>query len=206
MPSRLILLLGGARSGKSALAERLAARLAGAGDVLYVATAQAGDGEMRARITEHQRRRPASWRTLESPYDLAAGIREQARTANVVLVDCLTVWVSNLMLRLVGDAETLTPAQEEIVMEALADALAACRAVSATCLLISNEVGLGLVPPYPLGRAYRDLLGRVNQRVAAAADEAYLLVAGIPVDLKALASRDLMALLAGDTAGPGAGE
>jgi adenosylcobinamide kinase/adenosylcobinamide-phosphate guanylyltransferase len=200
MPSRLILLLGGARSGKSALAERLAARLAGAGDVLYVATAQAGDDEMRARIAEHRRRRPASWRTLEAPLDLAASIRQHAAGASVVLVDCLTVWTSNLMLREAGDSETLAPAQESAILTHLADLLAACRSTSATCLLISNEVGLGLVPPYPLGRAYRDLLGRVNQRAAADADEVYLLVAGIPVDLKALASPALLALLAAETA------
>ncbi len=196
MPSRLILLLGGARSGKSALAERLAARLAGEGGVLYVATAQAGDDEMRARISEHQRRRPASWRTLEAPYDLAAGIRQHAADASVILVDCLTVWTSNLLLREAGAAETLSPAQEGAVLAQVADVLAACRETSAACLLVSNEVGLGVVPPYPLGRAYRDLLGRVNQRVAAACDEAYLLVAGIPIDLKALASPTLLSLLA----------
>jgi adenosylcobinamide kinase / adenosylcobinamide-phosphate guanylyltransferase len=196
MPSRLILLLGGARSGKSALAERLAARLAGDGGVLYVATAQAGDDEMRVRIAEHQRRRPASWRTLEAPHDLAGGIREHAASASVILVDCLTVWTSNLLLREAGETETLTPEQESVIVSQLADLLATCRSASATCLLISNEVGLGLVPPYPLGRAYRDLLGRVNQRVAAAADEVYLLVAGIPIDLKALASPELTTLLA----------
>jgi adenosylcobinamide kinase/adenosylcobinamide-phosphate guanylyltransferase len=188
MPSRLILLLGGARSGKSALAERLAARLAGAGDVLYVATAHAGDDEMRARIAEHQRRRPAAWRTLEAPYDLAAGIREHAAGASVVIVDCLTVWASNVLLREAGDAETLTPAQESEVLGQVADLLSACRETSAACLLISNEVGLGLVPPYPLGRAYRDLLGRANQTLARRADEVYLLVAGLPMTVKGRAS------------------
>ena len=196
MPSRLILLLGGARSGKSALAERLAARLAGAGGVLYVATAQAGDDEMRARIAEHQRRRPASWRTLEAPLrprrrHPRARRRRERRPRR--LPHRLDVQPAAARGRRRRDADAGAGVGRA---GAVADLLAACRATSATCLLISNEVGLGLVPPYPLGRAYRDLLGRINQRVAAAADEVYLLVAGIPVDLKALASPALLALLA----------
>jgi adenosylcobinamide kinase/adenosylcobinamide-phosphate guanylyltransferase len=197
MPGKLILLLGGARSGKSALAERLAASLAPAGNVLYVATAHAGDDEMRARIAEHRRRRPAAWRTLEAPLALAEGIREHAAGADVVLVDCLTVWTSNLLLAAAGDAERLRPEQEADILRRVAELVATCRALPATCLLIANEVGLGVVPAYPLGRAYRDLLGRANQRLAAAADHVYLLVAGLPIDVKALADPALAALLAG---------
>lgn len=183
---RLILILGGARSGKSSLAEALAERLAPAGDALYVATAEAGDEEMRARIAAHRGRRPAAWRTLEEPLRLGPAIAASASDARVVLVDCVTLWVTNLMLAAGGDAEETRLEVEGHVLDAVEALLAAHAAGSATYLLVSNEVGLGLVPPYPLGRAYRDLLGKVNQRLAAAADAVYFTVAGLPVELKAL--------------------
>jgi adenosylcobinamide kinase / adenosylcobinamide-phosphate guanylyltransferase len=189
---RLILILGGARSGKSTLAERLAAELAPEGRVLFAATAQGGDEEMRERIAEHRRRRPAAWRTVEAPLDLAAGIAESVSDAQVVLVDCVTLWASNLLLDGGKEDETVPPEVEARALAAVDDLLAVYRSGKATYLLVSNEVGLGLVPPYSLGRAYRDLLGRMNQRLAAAADEVYLLVAGIPLELKALARSILL--------------
>ena len=183
---RLILLLGGARSGKSSLAEKMARRLAPDGRVLYVATAQAGDEEMRDRIAKHRASRPDGWRTLEEPLRLGERLAAEAGDASVVLLDCATLWVTNLLLAACGESEDVPPAAEAEVLAELDSLLDAYRRRDATLLVVSNEVGLGLVPPYPLGRAYRDVLGRVNQRLAAAADEVYLLVAGLPVDLKAL--------------------
>jgi len=183
---KLILILGGARSGKSSFAEDLARRLAGDGEVLFVATAEAEDEEMCQRIAEHRRRRPASWRTLEERLHLGKAVAEAVGGARVVLVDCVTLWMTNALLAGVGPDEEAPPGVEAAALAEVDALLAAYRAGEATFVLVSNEVGLGLVPPYPLGRAYRDLLGRANQRLAAAADEVYLLVAGLPLELKAL--------------------
>lgn len=200
---RLILILGGARSGKSSLAEDVTRRLAGDGPALFVATAEAGDAEMRQRIAEHQRRRPASWRTLEAPRQLGPAIAESVADARVVLVDCVTLWMSNLLVAAMGaEADDAAPPGLEATALAELDALLATyRAGQASFVVVSNEVGLGLVPPYPLGRAYRDLLGRANQRLAAAADEVYLLIAGLPVEIKAL-SRQCWLGAPGDPRGP----
>lgn len=177
----LTLILGGARSGKSAFAERLA-REAG-DDVLFVATAMAGDDEMARRIATHRAERPPAWRTLEVPRGVAGAVAALSPPANTVLLDCVTLLVSNILLadEATGDAAIGRAVDAEI--DAL---LAGIAAGTARWLIVSNEVGMGLVPPYPLGRAYRDLLGRVNARLAARADRAYLLVAGLPLDLKRL--------------------
>jgi adenosylcobinamide kinase/adenosylcobinamide-phosphate guanylyltransferase len=184
---QLILVLGGARSGKSAYAERRATALAGSdGNVLYVATAEALDGEMSRRIARHRASRPASWRTREEPRDLAPAIQSAGDDIRVVLIDCITLWLSNVLSALpVQDDSTFDEgAAEEIVDAAVAALLAAYQAGKTHLLLVSNEVGLGVVPAYPLGRLYRDLLGRVNIRLAAAADEVVLMVAGIPLHVK----------------------
>jgi adenosylcobinamide kinase/adenosylcobinamide-phosphate guanylyltransferase len=186
----LTLVLGGARSGKSAWAERHVSSWGG--PVLFVATAQAGDEEMARRIAAHRASRPARWRTVEAPLDLAEAIRANARPDDLVLVDCLTLWVSNLILVRLGDraVDTLSPAEwseiESDVLVATDELLEAARTVGASFILISNEVGLGIVPEYPLGRAYRDVLGRVNQVIAAIADPVLLMIAGLAVDLRAL--------------------
>lgn len=181
MAGKLILVLGGARSGKSSYAERLAVELGGP-HVLYVATAQAFDDEMRARIAAHRAARPAGWRTLEAPRLAAARLAEAVEDATVVLLDCITLLTSNALLAL-GD-EPPAAAAEETVNREVSALLAACRASAATWLVVSNEVGLGLVPPYPLGRVYRDVLGRANQRLAAAADQVLFMVAGLPLTVK----------------------
>lgn len=181
MAQELILILGGARSGKSSYAEKLAWELGGA-DVLYIATAQAFDDEMRARIAAHQAGRPAGWRTLEAPSLASAALAEAAGPARVVLLDCMTLLASNAILAL-GDEPPARDAESAVDGEVSA-LLAAQRGGAATWIIVSNEVGLGLVPPYPLGRAYRDALGRANQRLAAAADRVLLMVAGLPLHLK----------------------
>ncbi len=177
---RLILVLGGARSGKSTFAQRRAAELGGE-QVLFVATAGAGDEEMRQRIEKHRRERPAGWPTLEAPQDVGRAIAAHGGAAKVVLVDCLTLLVSNRL----GNAEDPFAPDLEVAVAAEVQELAACAGrVAGDLIVVSNEVGLGLVPPYPLGRAYRDLLGLANQALAQKADEVYLLVAGIPLTIK----------------------
>lgn len=197
---RLMLILGGARSGKSSYAESLALRLARERPIVYVATAEAGDDEMRARIADHQASRPATWTTIEAPLNPAAAIAGSpaATTAGVVLLDCVTLWVSNVLLSIEQDATTERTAERAAAvrvgseMDALLDLY---HAAPWSLVLVTNEVGMGLVPPYPLGRIYRDLLGRVNARLAVEADAVALLVAGLAVELKALATtweRDLV--------------
>lgn len=192
---RLILILGGARSGKSAYAEALAARVAAnVAPVTYVATATAEDDEMRERIARHRAARPASWRTLEAPRDPAAALADDGAmdTPGVVLLDCLTLLVSNVLLggaHAAFDPDTFdADAAESRVTLTLDALLHVYRSGAASLILVSNEVGMGLVPPYPLGRVYRDVLGRVNARVAAEADAVLLMIAGLPVELKALAA------------------
>jgi adenosylcobinamide kinase/adenosylcobinamide-phosphate guanylyltransferase len=170
---RRILVLGGARSGKSALAERLAAECGP--PVVYVATASATDEEMAERIAHHQARRPPNWLTIERRTDLADAVAATAIAAAVrtVLVEDLALLLSNHMEGDVSDSEART--LEEV------DALLA---LEASVLLVTNEVGMGVVPAYPLGRAFRDALGRVNQAAASRCDEVYLTVAGLPLRVK----------------------
>jgi adenosylcobinamide kinase/adenosylcobinamide-phosphate guanylyltransferase len=160
----LILVLGGARGGKSSWAQRRAEEIGGP-DVLYVATAEALDEEMKTRIAAHKADRPKGWRTLETPTLIGVHFPEEAHGARVVLLDCLTLLASNAMLS--ADAEP-----------------AAGEAEAAVEVVVTNEVGLGLVPANSLGRTYRDALGRANQRLAALADEVVLMVAGLPLRLK----------------------
>jgi adenosyl cobinamide kinase/adenosyl cobinamide phosphate guanylyltransferase len=162
------LILGGARSGKSRYAEALITALPA--PWAYVATAQAGDDEMAARIADHRARRGANWRTIEAPYDLAAAIEDCADSP--ILIDCLTLWLSNILLA--GN-------NFDAAAAALERALASC---AASVVLVSNEVGSGVVPDHPLGRRFRDLQGLLNQRIAARADHVVLVVAGLPLTLK----------------------
>jgi adenosylcobinamide kinase/adenosylcobinamide-phosphate guanylyltransferase len=183
------LVLGGARSGKSAWAERLAA--ASGRPVVYLATATAGDAEMAARIAAHRAARPARWRTIEAPYDVTEAVLEHAVEGDVVLLDCLTLWVSNLLVRAIGDDPEATTFDRARVLEVeivarAEDLLDRARGAGIALILVSNEVGMGLVPPFPMGRLYRDVLGRVNQAVARRAESVVLMVAGLPVDLRQL--------------------
>jgi len=179
----LILILGGARSGKSDYAQQMAETIGGSA-VLFVATAEANDPEMERRIADHQLARPAHWQTLETPRGVGQAILDVVQKQegiDTVLIDCITVLASNLLM----DADDLfTDAIEQSVMEEVQDIIACAEQLSVPVIIVSNEVGWGLVPPYPLGRAYRDLLGRANQTLARAADRVVLLVAGIPQTLK----------------------
>jgi adenosylcobinamide kinase/adenosylcobinamide-phosphate guanylyltransferase len=180
MAGQLTLILGGARSGKSRYAERIAPLLGRR--VIYVATAQPGDEEMAARIVAHQAARPEGWTTLEAGADAGRAIQALNAEYDVVLFDCLTLLAANVLGRL---SEPIDDAAAEAALNVELDGLlAAYRARPAHWLVISNEVGLGVVPPYPLGRLYRDALGRANQRLAAAADNVLFMVAGLPMIVK----------------------
>jgi adenosylcobinamide kinase/adenosylcobinamide-phosphate guanylyltransferase len=169
---RIAAYVGGARSGKSRLA--LARARAFGEDVAFVATLRPEDDEMRARVERHRRARPDSWRTVEGPVDLAPALRELP-AAQCIVVDCLTLWVSNLLLDERTEAE---------VLEAFEDVLAAARKTPAEVIFVSNEVGCGIVPQSAIGRRFRDVAGLVNRRLAEAADEAYWVVCGRPVPIK----------------------
>jgi len=167
---RLSLILGGARAGKSRFAEGLCTR--SAGELVYIATAEAGDAEMAERIRLHRAARDVRWRTVEEPLDLAGRLIDEAHPGRVVLVDCLTLWLSNLMLA-GQDPSTET--------ERLIAALSVLRCPT---VLVANEVGLGIVPDNALARAFRDAAGRLNQRVATVAGYVVFVAAGLPMVLK----------------------
>jgi adenosylcobinamide kinase/adenosylcobinamide-phosphate guanylyltransferase len=170
---RIVLLLGGVRSGKSTYAQELAKR---GQHVAFLATAEAGDDEMRLRIDRHRRERPAAWTTFEVPVALEDVLRQCNGQFDTVLIDCLTVWTANLMEHYRQDAGLVL---------AHADRLAGLlRRASGSVILVSNEVGSGIVPDNELARNYRDLLGGINQRIAAAADEVILMIAGCPLVIK----------------------
>jgi adenosylcobinamide kinase / adenosylcobinamide-phosphate guanylyltransferase len=169
----LVLLVGGARSGKSRLAVKLASQ--SGEEVAFLATGEPSDDEMAARIEAHRSERPGSWRTVEEPRALARAVADAAPTATLV-VDCLSLWVANV-LEATPEAEILAEASE-------AARLAAAR--PGLTIAVTNEVGLGLVPMHPVGRAYRDALGRVNATWSAVADEAYFVIAGRRLRLDAV--------------------
>lgn len=178
------MLLGGARSGKSQFAQDFAHQTV-ADRVLVVATAEPLDDEMRQRILVHQASRPQHWRTLETPIDVGQHITEAIGDAEIVIIDCITLLVSNILTR--GNStseETDSASAENQVVAEIQEIIRCMQQSSASFIIISNEVGLGLVPGTPLERAYRDILGRANQLLAAEVDEVYLLVAGLLLEIK----------------------
>ncbi|MCS6835670.1 MAG: bifunctional adenosylcobinamide kinase/adenosylcobinamide-phosphate guanylyltransferase [Anaerolineae bacterium] len=172
--------LGGARSGKSTYALEWAAHQGER--VLFVATAQATDEEMAERIRRHRAERPPHWDTLEAPLNTGQAIIDVWSGQSAVVVDCLTLLAANALLSLPEDAPQ--QAADDSILAQAEGLLRAYRHTQANWLIVSNEVGMGVVPPTYLGRVYRDALGRANQHIARAADEVYLLVAGIPWRLK----------------------
>jgi adenosylcobinamide kinase / adenosylcobinamide-phosphate guanylyltransferase len=180
MVKELMLVLGGARSGKSAYAQQIAA--VGSGRVLYVATAEGGDAEMARRISAHRASRPPVWQTLEAPLRVGKALQGRREDVDLILLDCLTLLASNVLTAL---PESALEDEAEAALDAeVDDLIEAYRCSAAGWIIVSNEVGLGLVPPYPLGRFYRDTLGRANQRLAALADRVVFMVAGIPMKVK----------------------
>ncbi len=172
---KLILILGGARSGKSSFAitqaKKLSSRRPG---VVYIATASPLDQEMRKRIEKHKKRRPASWKTIEEERDLSKTL-PRLRKVNTVVIDCLTLWISNLLLS--GE-------REGAILKRTKDFFKILKKRRFTTLVVSNEVGMGIVPDNRLGRSFRDIAGQANQIIGGLADEVYLLEAGIPVKIK----------------------
>ena len=167
------LVLGGARSGKSRYAQELASAF---GRVIFMATARHHDAEMRGRIARHRRERPSSWKTIEVSTGLDGALREQCQGADLLLIDCLTLYLANIMGR--------KPGERRQVRRQIQNLCEAIREAKASVVIVSNEVGSGVVPPYRSGREYRDLLGEFNQAIAQLADRVVLMVAGLPLIVK----------------------
>ena len=168
----MLLVIGGARSGKSRFAETRIEALPGVRPLAYIATAQPGDAEMAARIAHHRAGRGPRWHTIDAPLDLPAAIAQAHAMADAVLIDCLTLWLTNVML---ADRDV------ELAGETLIEAALRC---PCPIVLIANEIGLGIVPDNALARRFRDEAGRLNQRLAAVADEVVMVAAGLPLRLK----------------------
>jgi len=177
LAKQIILLLGGARSGKSYYAQQLAAELGT--KVLFVATGEAFDEEMEARIAQHKKDRPETWRTLEVTTSIGEEIEQQIGEAEVVIIDCITLLISNLLR-----SEPKGHEAEMRVKSEITELVDTMDRLDASFIIVSNEVGMGLVPNNKLGRIYRDLLGKANQLLAKRATEVYLLLACLPVQVK----------------------
>jgi adenosylcobinamide kinase/adenosylcobinamide-phosphate guanylyltransferase len=175
-----ILIIGGARSGKSRLAQELA--LESGGDILFVATAEAGDEEMKQRIEKHRKARPSAWVTLEATTHIGSQITKNIGSAKTVVIDCITLLLNNIFQQFDEAAdENLI---EEAVLTEIKELIDCQEHVAASFIIVSNEIGLGIVPADRISRLYRDFLGRANQMLAEHADEVYMLLAGIPVPIK----------------------
>ena len=184
MRLKSILITGGTRSGKSHFAQEFA--LKSGKSVLFVATAEASDEEMRRRIEEHRRTRPVDWSTLEVTAHVGNEISQKVGTAQVVIVDCITLLVSNILGQhtdQTGEPIDVSLVEKEVITEITA-LLECLNRIDASFIMVTNEVGMGLVPANRMGRLYRDLLGKANQLLAQQADEVYLMVAGLPVMIK----------------------
>jgi len=174
------LIMGGARSGKSSFAQELALKSGEA--VLFVATAEAGDEDMKRRIEKHRETRPSTWKTLEVTTHVGSQIARSIGKAKTVIIDCITLLVSNIFQQYDGDADA--DVTEKGVVAEIDELIECIDRLDASFIIVSNEVGLGLVPADRVSRIYRDLLGRANQRLAQHADEVILMVAGMPVKVK----------------------
>jgi adenosylcobinamide kinase/adenosylcobinamide-phosphate guanylyltransferase len=191
--SKLILVLGGARSGKSTYAQKLATGITtDSSRVAYVATGIACDDEMRARVEQHQLSRPPEWTTIESPTEVAQVIRRMGDEYAVMIVDCLTILITN-WLAARGQLEESTEDMVELekaILGQVEDLVRAAKGARATVIVVSNEVGMGVVPSFKAGRVFRDLSGLANQVIAREADEVYMMWAGIPQKIKGGCNKD----------------
>jgi len=182
---KMTLLTGGARSGKSTLAEKIAAETGG--EILFIATAQALDKEMERRIQLHQESRPEDWKSLEIGENLASVLAKKKLSADLIIIDCITMLVSNVILKHSGSLdEPDEEAAEDALDQEISSLISYIQKSNSTFILVSNDVGMGLVPPYPVGRLYRDLMGRVNRQLALVADEVYWINAGFVLPLHEL--------------------
>ncbi|MCX5697833.1 MAG: bifunctional adenosylcobinamide kinase/adenosylcobinamide-phosphate guanylyltransferase [Candidatus Omnitrophica bacterium] len=170
---KITFIIGGARSGKSSKAIALAKEKAAS--VAFIATCEALDKEMSRRIAAHKRSRPAGWKTFECPRDISLALKKAGNKFEVIIIDCLTLWVSNLLLE---------RTKEKLIEGKTKRIIAALKKIKGGSIIVSNEVGLGIVPGNELGRAFRDIAGRVNQIVAQGADEVFFMAAGLVVKLK----------------------
>jgi adenosylcobinamide kinase/adenosylcobinamide-phosphate guanylyltransferase len=186
MRKGLVYVTGGARSGKSTFAEGLI--MEQGHRILYIATAVPFDNEMRDRIKKHRQQRPSFWRTLEAYRGIGESLENRGERFHGILLDCVTVMITNLMMDLGCDGEGFSPERtgrmEAQVMAEVDSAIAGIRKWGELGVIVTNEVGMGLVPDNPLGRVFRDIAGRVNQHIAAEADSGYMMVSGIPLRLK----------------------
>jgi adenosylcobinamide kinase/adenosylcobinamide-phosphate guanylyltransferase len=176
--ARTIFITGGARSGKSGFAEKLAAEFGA--PLGYLATAQALDGEMAERVRKHRERRGSEWSTIEEPLHLSQALARCDGLYKVILVDCVTLWLSNMLFEYEDSGENC----EELIHEELERLKSTLRGMVTPVILVSNEVGMGIVPDNRLARAFRDIAGTANQALAEAADEAHAVISGIPLRLK----------------------
>lgn len=176
--SKIIFITGGARSGKSAFAEKLA--LGFPAPLCYLATAQALDAEMDDRISKHRQRRGDVWSTLEEPLLLSETLSALGNKCNAVLVDCVTLWLTNMLFKYEDSGDRI----EDLVLGEVRQLAGLLPSLSTPVILVSNELGMGIVPENKLGRIFRDIAGQANQLIAAAADEAWLVASGIPIRLK----------------------
>lgn len=184
MAGKIVLVTGGARSGKSAFAEKLAAK--SGKSVGYIATAQIYDEEMRYRVKLHQERRPDNWQTFEAPFAAEKAIEKAASGHAVILFDCITLYLSNMLCAIPEGELTEERAYQEMTVriDYLLQAAQAAAGQDVTTIFVSNEVGAGIVPENRLARFYRDLSGLANQKIAAASADVYAVIAGIPVNLR----------------------
>ncbi|MEX0749624.1 MAG: bifunctional adenosylcobinamide kinase/adenosylcobinamide-phosphate guanylyltransferase [Dehalococcoidia bacterium] len=184
----LTFILGGARSGKSELATKLAA--ASGRRVVFIAPMRELDDEMRARVGQHRASRPADWLTVEEPIELAGALAEHTRGGDFVVVDCVTAWISNLILDALPAADTASVETIDAVLRDVSERVAELGGWAARfdgdVAIVSNDVGAGVVPAYALGRVFRDAVGAANKTVAAAADRTFYVMAGLALDLRAL--------------------
>jgi len=188
--SQFTLITGGARSGKSRFAELLAAHAKR--PVIYIATAQIGDEEMALRVKKHQQQRPSTWRLIEEPRNIRDTLIQLKDEDVIILLDCVTLWLTNLLL---ADGDLFNKELEPQILDVVKDVAQLAREIKPQVIFVSNEVGQGIVPEYPLARAYRDLAGRSNQILAHSADQVYMVVAGFPLEIKHSGEKLLASLL-----------
>lgn len=186
--SNFTLITGGARSGKSTFAEQLAAHPGR--PVIYIATAQVLDDEMALRVEKHKQQRPSNWQLIEEPFNIPTVLERIRNEDAIVLLDCVTIWLSNLMLKTLSSTpesvfpDTLTPEAEEEILVQVQKAATLAQKIAPKVIMVTNEVGQGIVPDNPMARSYRDLAGRSNQLLAHQADKVFWVVAGYPLEIK----------------------